>query len=120
MSGSGRAWQQDFDDQIAGKNLESYWKKQMTNEANNRSNLLDDAFANFALPQTVTLEEANDFLGVADEYWEVFMEIKPEGFPSGLHEHMVRRRIPYGIKGVLWYQGESDDTDSAGRFMTGC
>jgi len=29
--------------------------------------------------------------------------------PAGLYETMLHRIIPYSLKGVIWYQGESDD-----------
>ena len=36
--------------------------------------------------------------------------------PCGLYETMLHRIIPYSIKGVIWYQGESDDHKPASYY----
>ncbi len=110
---AGKTWLQDFESRIAGMNLEEYWKRQLNNEMNNRSDMLEDAFSNFVMPKTVMEEDVVAFFG-GDEIWDGFDEIHAEAFPGVLFENMVKTIIPYTIQGVLWYQGESDDTD-AGR-----
>ncbi len=39
---------------------------------------------------------------------EVVTQFSPNSFPSLLFNTMINPLIPYGIKGVLWYQGESN------------
>lgn len=39
---------------------------------------------------------------------EVFTQFSPNSLPSLLFNAMIHPLIPYGIKGVLWYQGETN------------
>lgn len=107
---AGKTWLQDFEKRIADIDLQEYWKRQLKNEMNNRSDMLENEFSNFVMPKTVMLEEMNAFFG-ADEAQGDFDEIHPEAFPGVLYEKMVKTITPYTLQGVLWYQGESDDTD---------
>ena len=43
--------------------------------------------------------------------------INPNGFPTLLYNAMINPLIPYGIKGVLWYQGEAN-ADRAYQYRT--
>ncbi len=38
--------------------------------------------------------------------------------PAGLYTHMLRKLIPYAIKGVIWYQGESDCGERSHTYHT--
>ena len=51
-------------------------------------------------------EEINERAGVCP--WPQPRGIKSPFRPFGLHETMIRRVAPYGIKGFLYYQGEED------------
>lgn len=106
------AWMENYERQIAGLDLEEYWKKQRTNPMNDRGNMFADAFTEFILPKTRNQEEMQEFFA-GDNNMEMIQEylsmIMPQNMPGSLYEHMVKTIAPYGISGFLWYQGESDD-----------
>ena len=74
---------------------------------NDRGNLIEDTFTKTIMPGTKS--EA--------EIWQVlsqmpkpdFTVLMPEKIPGALFERMVKKVAQFAIRGVLWYQGESDD-----------
>ncbi len=55
----------------------------------------------------ITWEEAEKVLG--KNPWPGPASCKNPYRPTGLYDCMLARIIPYTLKGVIWYQGESDD-----------
>lgn len=56
---------------------------------------------------SITWETAEKILG--KNPWPGPASCKNPFRPTGLYDCMVSRILPYAIKGVIWYQGESDD-----------
>lgn len=109
---AGLPWLKDYEEQIKGMDMEDYWKRQATNQINDTGNPFSNIFNECALPKTVTWEEWQKVLGnLSGDFNLNFTDIIPHTIPCCLYEHMVKRIAPYTVKGVLWYQGESDDVD---------
>ena len=102
-------------EQLKNIPAEVYWKKQRGNPMNNRGNNLRNPFVEFMMPRTPSDEEIAAFMknlfggnhsGSGADNNEMPL---PELLPGSLYEHMVKILAPYTVRGVLWYQGESDD-----------
>ena len=107
---TGDPWIQDYKDQTRDIDMDHYWKMQRSNPMNGRGTPFSDPFGEFVLAGTPSPEEVNEKMGFgSQEVPEYFTMIHSESMPGALYEHMVKTIAPFDIRGVLWYQGESDD-----------
>ncbi len=94
---------------------EDYMSRQRVGIQNDRGNLIGDPFYKYVMPCNRTPEECDAFFaGMAQEGSLPNMkegELTVESFPGSLFEHMVKTIAPVAVRGVLWYQGESEDLD---------
>lgn len=109
---AGPLWYRDYIEKTQQMDWEEYWKKQHTSALNDRGNPFADPFSELVLKETVSQEKFEEFLsGQPQGFSDYFTELMPSMIPGCLYEHMVKPLAPYGVRGVLWYQGESDDVD---------
>lgn len=122
---TGTPWIQLYEKEFSNVNKEEYWKAQKNNPLNDHGNPNMDSFSAFMLPRTPSQEEIMEFLDRDEEKAkQPFLEMpSPQNIPSCLFEHMVKPTAPYTVRGVIWYQGESDDgcgmQDIHGKMLQG-
>jgi len=108
----GCAWLDDFERAKGNRDMEAYWVKQRTLSDNDTGNPFAKPWNNRFLPVTPPEEEAIQFIisSVQDGTMDPeYMGFPPASFPGCLYEHMLKRLEGFVFRGVLWYQGESDE-----------
>lgn len=115
----GEPWIRLYEESVADLDMEQYWKEQRTNPMNDRGSQGTNPFEAFILPRTPSAQEVQDFFaqmtgqpaeGEAPGGIPAFDEVvDAKTRPGCLYEHMVTKTAPFAARGVLWYQGESDD-----------
>ena len=96
----------DFEASLNGMSLEEFIQLCRRDPSNDTGNSSWSAFNEFILPRTPDAVEVQTFI---DEHGEPPVPTKPQGAPGALYRYMVSKLAPYAVRGVLWYQGESDD-----------
>ena len=103
-------WVKSCKDRFAGMDMDKYWKMQKNSFLNDRGRPFEDAFSELVLPETVPQKQIDIFFAKMDpKDAEKLQMPQPQIIPGCLYEHMVKIIAPYSVRGVLWYQGESDD-----------
>lgn len=100
-------WWEKYLAQSNGINWTDYYHKQKHEPMNDRGNITENEFTRIFTPRTYSDEEAWELLSALPK--PDFTALMPEKIPGVLYEHMVKKLAPYSVRGVLWYQGESDD-----------
>ena len=106
----GGVWLEDYESAIAALDGEKYVRDYKGNPLNYKIDLFADPMSDILQIgySSETIVEKVTALGLEDELNPV-MGPYSERRPAGLYHTMLKQVAPYGIRGVLWYQGEADD-----------
>lgn len=123
----GPGWIENWNKATADMDMDQFWSAQRVNPQNNQGNPCTDPFSTFIMPATPTAEEFMGFFKSMMEASDIPTEssganvsesmaayqagVEPKNMPGALFENMVLKTAPYTVRGVLWYQGESDDVE---------
>lgn len=102
----------DFEAKLKGKSFEALAAEAGKSPLNDRGYASWDPFGEFIMAGTPGPEEIGAFfagMGAQIDLGSFAEFADPKMAPGTLYEHMVKKTAPFGVKGVLWYQGESDD-----------
>ncbi len=115
----GSVWCQTSDAVFRGIDREAYCRAMAQKPDNNTGEPFRNAFNEFILPQTPTAEEIQAFLNAQPQIPpEIAALPLPQNTPGILWQRMVETIVPFPVRGVLWYQGESDDNgDETGLYQ---
>ena len=108
----GKPWIEDHEKAKEAWDMEEYWKTMHGYVGNSTGNPFESPFNEHFLPKTPSKEEIQKFF--ADVYQGGFFDPKlltlgVASFPGTLYEHMLKPLAPFGMRGAIWYQGESDE-----------
>ncbi|WP_160719702.1 sialate O-acetylesterase [Bacillus sp. USDA818B3_A] len=106
----GKAWLESFESAVKNLDVEEYKANFRANPMNDRSNPLQDD-DKFMYPGLTRQEQLGIMRMMTAENLNTYMQKGPysEKRPGGLYETMLKKVAPYTARGVIWYQGESDD-----------
>lgn len=120
VSRVGQFWIKEYEKSAAGLDLDVYFEEEKRNPLNDRGSLLENPFYKYMFPTTHTMEENIAFLSQLGEGpGDYVVRLSPENIPGSLYEYMVKTIAGYTVRGVLWYQGESDDEAEGGQYIYG-
>ncbi len=108
----GREWLDSYNRANLNLNIEEYMKNFRKNPDNDHSNPLDNEiicklmYPGFskeeqkAFMENMSAEQINPLSAITGPY--------SEKRPGGLYDTMLKKAAPFSIRGIIWYQGESD------------
>lgn len=106
----GEIWIRDYEEAVKGLDVEAYKAAFRNNPMNDRTNQLHDPFGIKVMKIGLTREEQLAMAGMSGDEPAYMPVIGPyyERRPGGLYETMLKKLVPFALRGVIWYQGESD------------
>lgn len=110
LEGGGQIYLDDYDQAVQGLDLADYEERFQKNRGAWRVDLLADPIGDMMMhgcSKADVIAKAEE-LGIDPAASAPIIGPKYERRPCGLYDSMLRPIAPYGIRGVIWYQGETD------------
>ncbi len=115
IEGGGQVYLDEYEEAVRNLNLKEYDEKFKNNPASWKTDQFSDPISDLLL-RGCSMEE---FVKKIAESGVDLSKIDPSDFapqmgpkheqrPCGLYESMLKQVVPYTIRGVIWYQGETD------------
>ena len=119
----GSVYIEEYENALATLDMEEYEKKFRKDPNSYRVDQLADPIMNEVMFGTSIpeLTKKLEKLGIempSPDSWGPLIGPKWNCRPAGLYESMVMPLVPYGIRGFLWYQGESDGDTHPDAYVT--
>lgn len=109
-AGGGQILLDEYIAAIQNLDLPEYERHFNANPANFRTNLLHDPIhcMMHAGATPAEMDTAMERLGLLTTWGPPLIGPKYEKRPSGLYKTMLKPLAPYALRGIIWYQGETD------------
>lgn len=109
VAAAGYPWMKEYEDYVAATDMSEYWDRQRKNPLNGRGNPFHNTYEEVVYPGIPEPEVLDAyFASVSGEECD-FLGMMPKQIPGILYENMLKVTAPFAVRGVIWYQGESDD-----------
>lgn len=116
----GKLWIAEYEKASAGVDMCKFFEEQKHLPINDCGSQIDNPFYKFMMPKTHTQEEIIDFLQqFGGNKEDVNNPLCPQNIPGGLYKYMLQTIAGFANRGVIWYQGESDDDIEGGQKIYG-
>ncbi len=102
----GESWNQDYEKDVQDIDMVKFLEDFKKNPLNDRTNMLNEPFNQKAMKIGFTKEEQAAMQKEMENMG--FPAFFYERRPGGLYETMLKKIVPYSVRGVIWYQGETD------------
>lgn len=115
VRGGGQAYLEEYEEAVRDLDLEEYEEKFRKNPAAWKVDQLADPIGDLMMfgcsmeeMGAKMMEMGIDLSKMDPEMFAPVIGPKYERRPSGLYESMLKPIVPFAVRGVIWYQGETD------------